>query len=175
MYLFLSLGELPGDHRGAAGLDSYFFAHIERNWVFGNANFKLKKLRLKLRKAIDGRPSRLVRVTRNVNMRKHGDGPITTIPLQKLKMAAIRRRVPIVRRKAVVVKKKKKKRVHNKYDEVDKLALQHMSKLRVDWNQQEDNFLLLCKTVQMYLTPNNRLMVPGQMIRVSQMKYPFYL
>lgn len=159
-------GELPGDQRGAAGLDSYFFAHIERNWAFNPSKFK-PKLRVKVRKTgtETERPNRLVRITRDANMRKHGEGRLTTVPLHKLKMAAIRRRVPIVRKKTIVVKKKKKKRVRTKYDDIDKMALQYMSKLRVDWNAQEDNFLLLCKVAQMYLIPNNRLMVPGQLIR----------
>lgn len=158
-------GDLPGDRRGAAGLDSYFFAHLERNWAFNPAKFK-PKLRAKIRKTDTQkeRPNRLVRVTRDVNMRKRGEGRLTTVPLHKLKTAAIRRRGPIVRKKTIVVKNKKK-RASAKYDDIDKMALQYMSKLRVDWNPQEDNFLLLCKVAQMYLLPNNRLMVPGQLIR----------
>lgn len=159
-------GELPGDQRGAAGLDSYFFAHIERNWAFNPAKFK-PKVRVKVRRTgtESERTNRLVRITRDANMRRHSEGRLTTVPLNKLKMAAIRRRVPIVRKKTIVVKKKKKKRVRNKYDDIDKMALQYMSKLRVDWNEQEDNFLLLCKVAQMYLNPNNKPLVPGQMIR----------
>lgn len=32
-------GLVPGDHRGAAGLDSAFFAHLKRNWSWGNVTF----------------------------------------------------------------------------------------------------------------------------------------
>lgn len=155
------LGELPGDQRGAAGLDSYFFAHLERNWAFNPTKLKPKP-QMKLRSEVAPlRQNRLVRITRDVNLKKQ-DARITTVPLHKLKSAAIRRRVPIVRKKTLVAKKK---RTRNKYDDIDKMALQHMNKLRVDWNPQEDNFLLLCKVAQMYLNPNNRLVIPGELIR----------
>lgn len=28
----LDIGVVPGDHKGAAGIDSAFFAHLKRNW-----------------------------------------------------------------------------------------------------------------------------------------------
>ncbi|XP_055298279.1 general transcription factor 3C polypeptide 1 isoform X2 [Sitodiplosis mosellana] len=155
-------GELPGDHRGAAGLDSYFFAHLERNWAFNSIKCRPKaQLKIKSETTPPTRYQRLVRMTRDVNLKKH-ESRMTPIPLHKLKSAAIRRRVPIVRKKTTMLKKK---RVRNKYDDIDRMALQHMNKLRVDWNPQEDNFLLLCKVAQMYLNPSNRLSMPGQMVR----------
>lgn len=155
------MGELPGDQRGAAGLDSYFFAHLERNWAFNPTKLKPKPQMKVKSEFAPAHHNRLVRITRDATLKKQ-EARITTVPLHKLKSAAIRRRVPIVRKKTVVVKKK---RVRTKYDDIDRMALQHMNKLRVDWNPQEDNFLLLCKVAQMYLNPNNRLVVPGQLIR----------
>lgn len=157
------VGELPGDHRGAAGLDSYFFAHLERNWAFKPVRFKSvqsKSGKIKSETA-PVRYNRLVRVTRDVNLKKH-ESRITPVPLHKLKSAAIRRRMPIVRK---VTTTAKKPRIRKKYDDIDRMALQHMNKLRVDWNAQEDNFLLLCRVAQMYLNPNNRVVLPGQIVR----------
>lgn len=156
-------GELPGDHRGAAGLDSYFFAHLERNWAFNSIKCRPKApLKIKSETSPPTRYQRLVRMTRDVNLKKH-ESRTAPIPLHKLKSAAIRRRIPIVRKKQATVPKKKRNR--NNYDDIDRMALQHMNKLRVDWNPQEDNFLLLCKVAQMYLNPSNRLSMPAQIVR----------
>lgn len=48
------------------------------------------------------------------------------------------------------------KRKSGYYDEVDKKALQLMSKLRVDWHPDEDKLLLVCKVGLMYLFPSWR-------------------
>ena len=54
----------------------------------------------------------------------------------------------------ILPRKPIRKRV--KYDEIDFSALQHMDKLRVDWEQHEDNILLVCKVAMVYLCPNPR-------------------
>lgn len=54
----------------------------------------------------------------------------------------------------VLPRKPMRKRV--KYDEIDCSALQRMDKLRVDWQQHEDNILLVCKVAMVYLCPNPR-------------------
>lgn len=54
----------------------------------------------------------------------------------------------------VLPRKPMRKRV--KYDEIDFSALQRMDKLRVDWEQHEDNILLVCKVAMVYLCPNPR-------------------
>ncbi|XP_031625024.1 general transcription factor 3C polypeptide 1 [Contarinia nasturtii] len=155
-------GEMPGDHRGAAGLDSYFFAHLERNWSLNPMKYKPK---LQSKEKSDAKPtrySRSHRVTRDINSKKH-ESRITPVPLHKLKSAAIRRRPkPVLRKKAALVKKK---RTRTKYDDIDRIALKHMNKLRVDWNTQEDNFLLLCKVASLYLNPRGRLLIPSQILR----------
>ncbi|KAF7988582.1 hypothetical protein HCN44_001155 [Aphidius gifuensis] len=57
-------------------------------------------------------------------------------------------------RKILPRRNKKKRRV--KYDDIDNSALQKMNKLRVDWSSREDNILLVCKVVMMFLCPNPR-------------------
>ncbi|XP_043286772.1 general transcription factor 3C polypeptide 1 [Venturia canescens] len=48
-----------------------------------------------------------------------------------------------------------------KYDEIDNSALQRMEKLRVDWDNREDNILLVCKVAMMYLCPKPRKQMIG--------------
>ena len=54
--------------------------------------------------------------------------------------------------------KSRKKHADRKpyYDEKDKEALKLMRKLRVDWSDQEDSFLLICKVAGAYLCQNSR-------------------
>lgn len=153
-------GELPGDHRGAAGLDSCFFAHLERNWSANPMKYKSKVPKVKS----DTKPTRFNRLHRVVrDIRKKHESRITAVALHKLKSSAIRRRTkPVLRKRTALVKKK---RIRNKYDDIDRIALKHMNKLRVDWNPQEDDFLLLCKVASLYLNPRNRLLIPGQILR----------
>lgn len=35
-------GTVPGDHKGAAGIDSAFFAHLKRNWNWSN-NYNMRQ------------------------------------------------------------------------------------------------------------------------------------
>lgn len=155
-------GEIPGDHRGAACLDSCLFAHLERSWSFNSARF-IPKTQMKIKTTVAPiRYNRLVRMTRDATLKRHESMRSAPVPLHKLKSSVVRRRVPPTRKKTIIVKRQ---RIYRKYDEIDRMALQKMSKLRVDWNQQEDNCLLLCKVAQMYLNPNNRLVMPTQVIR----------
>lgn len=109
------------------------------------------------------RYNRLLRVQRDANIKKR-EARTVPVPLHKLKSSAIRRRVPI-KRKKLIKRLAPRKRNRNKYDDVDIEALHKMNKLRVDWNQQEDNFLLLCKVAQMYLNSNNRALMSIQVVR----------
>lgn len=139
-------GELPGDHLGAAGLDSSFFAHLLRNWSFKTTKFKIKKATLipNSRKGVPIRYNRLVRVTRDTSIRTGAsDKKITVVPVSSL----VRRRRRVTTRRAT---KTTRNRV-TVYDDVDREALRRMCKLRVDWNSEEDNFLLLCRVAKLYL------------------------
>lgn len=139
-------GELPGDHLGAAGLDSSFFAHLLRNWSFKATKYKIKKSTIlpNTRKGVPIRYNRLVRVVRDPTVRNNsGEKKISIVPLNSLS----RRRRRATSRKTV---KTARNRV-TVYDDVDREALRRMSKLRVDWNSEEDNFLLLCRVAKLYL------------------------
>ncbi|GLH04289.1 Uncharacterized protein GBIM_10026 [Gryllus bimaculatus] len=164
-------GEVPGDRRGAAGLDSAIFAHLKRNWNWANISTKIEELP----KKVDRRKYRIMNlkaapvvfnksaiiVKRSINY------------LQKGRFTALRserRTIPPAGAEVLLKKKPKtkpnvvrriearKSRVPHKpfYDEVDLKALHLMSKLRVEWSTEEDTLLLLCKVASMYLCPNPR-------------------
>lgn len=139
-------GFLPGDHLGAAGLDSSFFAHLLRNWSFKATKYKIKKSTSmpNNRKGVPIRYNRLVRITRDSTVKNSsGEKKITIVPLNSLS-----------RRRRRVATRKTAKAVRNRmtlYDDVDREALRRMKKLRVDWNTEEDNFLLLCRVAKLYL------------------------
>lgn len=170
----LDVPNLPGDQRGAAGLDSCYFSHLERNWSFVPSNFKKKQKTPRFASeeaaaaAAAAEPLSCGRLVRMVaeGVTKRSRLAIKTVPLHKLKTAVVRRRVSVVRKKkttSAIVRPKERKRT--KYDDIDKIALQNMRKLRVDWGDDEDNFLLLCRVASMYLNPNNRIVMPPQVIR----------
>ncbi|XP_026479177.1 general transcription factor 3C polypeptide 1-like [Ctenocephalides felis] len=169
--ILADIGYMPGDRRGAAGVDSSMFSHLKRNWHWtsvsygGHQNFKKEDVH-------SVRDAQLKSVQKSVSLK---DLPchkkITAATLQigtgmlvkSKKRAAVKKSssVPFIKR---IVKKdivreiapRRQRRKPANYDEIDKQALQRMSKLRVDWHPDEDRLLLLCKVGLMYLFPNWR-------------------
>lgn len=164
-------GTVPGDHQGAAGLDSALFSHLKRNWTWGQTNYTYQQYKISrsnqninnfeqktLEEAIEDSTYATIKYAPSVkevrykrtmkkNKEKNTDSQIKEKPKNETKKKSYVRRV--MPRKQTV-----RKRV--KYDEVDYRALQRMDKLRVDWEQHEDNILLMCKVAMMYLFPNPR-------------------
>ncbi|XP_069672695.1 general transcription factor 3C polypeptide 1 [Periplaneta americana] len=175
--LELDTGNVPGDKRGAAGLDSAFFSHLKRNWNWTNTSKTLtsiadenvssikprveeqRKARLASLKTeplqfgeIFQKPSDKPSQFRLSNVKKK----IVSRKIEPKKHAVEPKRREEKKKKVVrhVLPRQKKKRVHRPYyDEVDMEALKLMSKLRVEWSITEDNLLLLCKVAVMYLCP----------------------
>ncbi|XP_012253071.2 general transcription factor 3C polypeptide 1 isoform X2 [Athalia rosae] len=181
--LLLDNGFVPGDRRGAAGVDSAFFAHLKRNWNWGTDNANRQYSRGEERKKIEQQRStylskikaKPLKFTEFAGLKKV-TGPVTQHAAelrkklhqkqkhaedqkskqqkyQKLVSQHVSKQKSFVRR---VLPRKRKLRPRVKYDEVDFCALQQMEKLRVDWNPHEDNILLMCKVAMMYLCPNPR-------------------
>ncbi|XP_015608744.1 general transcription factor 3C polypeptide 1 [Cephus cinctus] len=180
----LDVGFVPGDRRGAAGLDSAFFAHLKRNWNWGNSYYiqrqyskKITKIKAERQRSaymskIKAKP---VKFTEFADLRKV-TGP-ATVNATELKKRIQKREADAAQHRAKqkeyqtlvschstkqksfvrrVMPRKRKVRPRVKYDEIDFCALQRMDKLRVDWEPHEDNILLVCKVVMMYLCPNPR-------------------
>lgn len=154
------VGTMPGDNLGAAGLDSTFFAHLFRNWSFNQS--------LKTKAHVKPTP---IRYNRSMRVRVRDTGTqkrnrLMVKPLHKL-VSTIRKRKRIANNgtgaKMTTTTQRKKKTVY--YDEVDEMALRRMSRLRVDWNSKEDNFLLLCRVAYLYLCPNGRPNMPFTVVR----------
>ncbi|XP_063986134.1 general transcription factor 3C polypeptide 1 [Diachasmimorpha longicaudata] len=177
------LGELPGDKRGAAGIDSAFFAHLKRNWNWENFNHnctsviepkkspvKTTKRNIHLSK-IEAKP---LKFTEFKGLKKSGptnldandlkipsDKKLTSTDKQmkhKILSAKMKKQHTIVRR-VLPRKQPKKGNTKVKYDDIDYSALQKMNKLRVEWDSREDNILLVCRVVMSYLCPNPRRQV----------------
>ncbi|KOX75217.1 General transcription factor 3C polypeptide 1 [Melipona quadrifasciata] len=125
----LDTGKVPGDRKGAAGIDSACFAHLKRNWSWGFSNSGIRQTN-KQQNVVYERESYL----------------------SKIKAKPIRFTERVLPRKC-----NNKKRT--KYDEVDYRALQRMHKLRVNWESYEDKILLVCKVAMVYLCPNPRKQV----------------
>ncbi|PSN39178.1 hypothetical protein C0J52_14051 [Blattella germanica] len=183
----LDNGEVPGDKRGAAGLDSAFFSHLKRNWNWNNHTVGVTSSTTTVPtikpKVVEQRKARLASLKPEpINLGEifqKNPKKITksTTPFAKKKVCRKTEPKPAVAVPKASRKKKKNvirhvlprkiKKTHRPYyDEVDMKALQLMSKLRVEWSTTEDNLLLLCKVASMYLCPNPRKQVINfQMIR----------
>ncbi|CAK9821586.1 General transcription factor 3C polypeptide 1 [Anthophora retusa] len=177
----LDTGKVPGDHKGAAGIDSACFAHLKRNWNWGYSNVVAKQTKKKQNvvyerdaylskikakpirftdfsglKTVSGPPS--VNAT---ELRKKVQIENEKIPDQPNKYEVLpyqrnTKQKSYIRR---VLPRKSINKKRTKYDEVDYRALQRMHKLRVDWEPHEDKILLVCKVAMVYLCPNPRKQV----------------
>ncbi|XP_058798386.1 general transcription factor 3C polypeptide 1 [Phymastichus coffea] len=171
------IGFVPGDRKGAAGIDSAFFSHLKRNWNWINAvqqskpkkpnwptqTVNLTKASIRYRAS---HPRKVLQTKKRSSPVKHGQGKTGTDSSKFVEKTKTKRHVPLnlsfvqsskpskVIRKVLPRKRALRNRV--KYDEIDFSALQRMDKLRVDWEQHEDNILLVCKVAMVYLCPNPR-------------------
>ncbi|KAL0120525.1 hypothetical protein PUN28_008329 [Cardiocondyla obscurior] len=174
-------GEVPGDHKGAAGIDSAFFAHLKRNWNWsinysihqqtcknqeksstGQRDLHLSKIQVKPvkfteydgLKKISGPPPPSTVSTTELRKKMYDHLSTAGRKNEALPSHQSSRQKSFVRR---VMPRKKTVRVRRvKYDEDDYRAMQRMDKLRVEWEAHEDNILLVCKVATTYLSPNPR-------------------
>ncbi|KAL6422933.1 hypothetical protein ACFW04_010439 [Cataglyphis niger] len=179
----MDTGAVPGDRKGAAGIDSAFFAHLKRNWNWsisstnrqasrnheksstGQRDLHFSKIQTKPvkyteydgLKKVSGPPAPIVNAT---ELRKKvydhlnsGGRKNEALPSQQST-----KQKSFIRR---VMPRKKSGRPRLKYDEDDYRAMQRMHKLRVDWESHEDNILLVCKVATTYLSSNSRKQVIG--------------
>ncbi|KZC03777.1 General transcription factor 3C polypeptide 1 [Dufourea novaeangliae] len=176
----LDTGMVPGDRKGAAGIDSACFAHLKRNWNWGINNnsrqikkrqtvqyerdtylSKIKAKPLKFTefsglKRVSGPPSLNPTELRRKVQSKPDINLIEQRQYEELIGCRNSKQKSYVRR---VLPRKSTTRKRTKYDEVDYGALQRMHKLRVDWDSYEDKVLLICKVAMVYLCPNPRKQV----------------
>ncbi|XP_012153954.1 general transcription factor 3C polypeptide 1 isoform X2 [Megachile rotundata] len=176
----LDIGKMPGDRKGAAGIDSACFAHLKRNWnwsitsatpqtkkkqseVYERDKYlsKIKVKPLKFTefaglKTVCGPPSVNVTELRKKIQPKTEESSNQHKKYEVLACQRSAKQKSYVRR---VLPRKCNSKRRTKYDEIDYRALQRMHKLRVDWEPHEDKILLVCKIVMMYLCSNPRRQV----------------
>lgn len=153
------MGIVPGDGRGAAGLDSALFAHLRKNWSW-NAHAEVfdaipkPPMNPQVKELIGAIRVSKLKITRDPSeiLKKLGPSKMCKTKPEKQRRFKIKQKT-IIRE---VVPKTMPKRRKPIYDEIDKIALTKMAKLRTDWSPIEDHILLLCTTASLYMCPNRR-------------------
>ncbi|XP_018426794.1 PREDICTED: general transcription factor 3C polypeptide 1 [Nanorana parkeri] len=186
-------GSIPGDGLGAGGLDSSFYSHLKRNWIWisyiVNNNKKTKYAQqgftLRLQTFLNkpmlllGSNGKKERVFGDMRMSESGEliemVKETTVCRNKRVCGGKNRKRKKLKQhleKKQKVKQKKKEKTEEKikrsryHDEADQSALQRMTRLRVAWTAQEDGLLMLCRIASNILNRKvNRPFVPWQVVR----------
>uniref|UniRef100_A0A8C3Y786 General transcription factor IIIC subunit 1 n=1 Tax=Catharus ustulatus TaxID=91951 RepID=A0A8C3Y786_CATUS len=168
-------GSIPGDGLGAAGLDSSFYGHLKRNWIW--TSYIINKTRkvvsengltARLQTFLTKHPLSLSTGGNKINIlgeakvgsesliQKEECIEITKEPTQdrtkRVRGGKSQKRKRL--RKDVGKKMKKKKKEEDSadknkrlryHDKADQSALLRMTRLRVTWTVQEDSLLMLCR------------------------------
>ncbi|XP_053328074.1 general transcription factor 3C polypeptide 1 isoform X2 [Spea bombifrons] len=188
-------GSIPGDGLGAGGLDSSFYSHLKRNWIW--ISYIINKARKDTSVHDNGFTLRLQTflnkqtlplgpggnersVFGNINLTEKSEF------VQIVKEATAHRSKRVcggknqkrkrpskdVGKKQKIKKKKsetceqEKARKNRYHDEADQSALQRMTRLRVAWTSQEDGLLMLCRIASNILNKKvKRPFVPWQVVR----------
>lgn len=185
-------GTIPGDGLGAGGLDSSFYSHLKRNWIWISYIINTRKnastqdgLTLRLQTFLNKHtlPLGPRGDQKNVfgDLSMSGTGEL----VQMVQEATAKRNKRVhggrsqkrKRPKKETEKKQKTKKIKketneekikkNRYhDEADQSALQRMTRLRVAWTSQEDGLLMLCRIASNILNRKvKRPFVPWQVVR----------
>ncbi|XP_037545732.1 general transcription factor 3C polypeptide 1 [Nematolebias whitei] len=182
-------GSTPGDGKGAAGLDSEFFAHLKRNWLWTNHLLVCKKkpsdeeatqtkMRLKsllsrnvLRLTLQAGSSTLPRYLTNKQPLMTENVEVDIEPASRIQQIVGGKGQKRKRSKKEVVKAPRRKRKEPKvrsgaHDEADHKALKMMTKRRVHWSVQEDSVIMLCSVASHALNSKlKRAFVPYCIVR----------
>ncbi|XP_035516207.1 general transcription factor 3C polypeptide 1-like isoform X2 [Morone saxatilis] len=174
-------GLIPGDGKGAGGLDSEFFAHLKRNWLWTNHLLSVKttpsgleakenKIRLKsllsknaLRIALKAGGTTKPRYVTAKRPLIAENVEVNIEPASRNQLVVGGKRQKRKRTKKEVVKAPRKKKKEPKkrtpaHDEADHQALKMMTRQRVYWSVQEDSLMMLC-SVALHLL-NSKLKRP---------------
>uniref|UniRef100_A0A8C4IB21 General transcription factor 3C polypeptide 1 n=1 Tax=Dicentrarchus labrax TaxID=13489 RepID=A0A8C4IB21_DICLA len=146
-------GLIPGDGKGAGGLDSEFFAHLKRNWLWTNHLLSVKTVSATM----------LYRyVSTNLFFCVCIQVNIEPASRNQLVVGGKRQKRKRTKKEVVKAPRKKKKGIPKKrtpaHDEADHQALKMMTRQRVYWSVQEDSLMMLC-SVALHLL-NSKLKRP---------------
>ncbi|XP_041790222.1 general transcription factor 3C polypeptide 1 [Chelmon rostratus] len=174
-------GSIPGDGKGAGGLDSEFFAHLKRNWLWTNhllaskttpsgLEAKENKIRLKsllsknaLRIALKAGGTATPRYVTAKRPLMAENVEVDVEPASRNQQVVGGKRQKRKRSKKEVVRAPRKKKKEPKkrtpaHDAADHQALKKMTRQRVSWSIQEDSLMMLCSVASHLL--NSKLKRP---------------
>ncbi|XP_070828041.1 general transcription factor 3C polypeptide 1 [Chaetodon trifascialis] len=174
-------GSAPGDGKGAGGLDSEFFAHLKRNWLWTNhllasktaasvLEAKENKIRLKsllsknaLRIALKAGGTATPRYVTAKRPLLAENVEVDVEPASRNQQVVGGKRQKRKRSRKEVVKAPRKKKKEPKkrtpaHDAADHRALKMMTRQRVSWSVQEDSLMMLCSVASNLL--NSKLKRP---------------
>ncbi|XP_028978273.2 general transcription factor 3C polypeptide 1 [Esox lucius] len=188
-------GVTPGDGKGAGGLDSNFFGHLRRNWIWTSHLMKCMKNNQLNENGNTVRLRSLLNKDLVMGIGPKFTGPLTTkrrtsepkdLMLveeqvqvtfepssrnQQVKGGRKQKRKKTIKPKEVKVPHKKKKVEEVKkrslaHDEADNKALLMMTRQRVMWTVREDSVLMLCRVASHFLNRKmRRPFVPWCVVR----------
>uniref|UniRef100_A0A3B3DSN7 Ral transcription factor IIIC subunit 1 n=1 Tax=Oryzias melastigma TaxID=30732 RepID=A0A3B3DSN7_ORYME len=162
-------GSIPGDGRGAGGLDSEFFSHLKRNWFWTNRLLLCKaetEIKMRLQNFVN-KPLTAAVKAGNDQFHVHNNSCWGFCSQVGVEPASRNQRViggkgqKRNRLKKEIVKVPLKKKIRKRsdaHDEADHKALKKMTKQRVYWSAAEDALVMLC-SVASYLL-NSKLQRP---------------
>uniref|UniRef100_A0A8K9UUT8 B-block binding subunit of TFIIIC domain-containing protein n=1 Tax=Oncorhynchus mykiss TaxID=8022 RepID=A0A8K9UUT8_ONCMY len=154
---------IPGDGKGAGGLDSEFFGHLKRNWIWTCHLMRTKRF--------PGPQSSKQRVPAGLRLE---EVHISTEPSSRNRLVKggkkqKRKRTIKLKKQAKTPQKKKKVEVRKRppvHDAADHKALMMMTRQRVTWSVSEDSVLILCRVASHFLNRKlRRPFVPWCVVR----------
>nr|XP_057921258.1 general transcription factor 3C polypeptide 1-like [Doryrhamphus excisus] len=172
-------GTTPGDGKGAGGLDSEFFAHLKRNWLWTNSLLPVtEKSKVRLRSLLS--KDSLRAALRDGTLRPRyltAKKPLVTEENVEVAMESSSRNQQVIggkrqrrkRTKKEVIKvprrkKKEPKKRTRSHDEADHRALKMMTRQRVNWTVPEDSLLMLCNVASHVLNSKLRRTFVGHCV-----------
>ncbi|XP_029595696.1 general transcription factor IIIC subunit 1 [Salmo trutta] len=179
---------IPGDSKGAGGLDSDFFGHLKRNWIWTCHLMRTKRSNNQYESSNTVRLNSLLTKHLTMDIGPKFPGPlsskqgvpaglrleevhISTEPSSRnllVKGGNKRKRKRTVKQ-VKIPQKKKKVEVRKRapvHDAADHKALMMMTRQRVTWSVSEDSVLILCRVASHFLNRKlRRPFVPWCVVR----------
>ncbi|KAF7286167.1 hypothetical protein GWI33_007129 [Rhynchophorus ferrugineus] len=156
----LDNGTIPGDHRGAAGLDSALWSHIKRNWFYFGKDYKNLKFTDDLESLKFDQVVKRERVSFE-QLKVPSGSTKFFIPksqvvgnLTKRNKLKGHRESRIIKRKMPI--RKVSKSMKNVYDDVDKAIYKKYKgsmRFKPSWSGEEDKLLIILKIAAKFLSP----------------------
>ncbi|XP_030759569.1 general transcription factor 3C polypeptide 1 [Sitophilus oryzae] len=164
----LDNGKIPGDNKGAGGLDSVLWSHIKRNWFFVNTykDFKDDLDSLKFDQIGDGEVNydklKIPAVTK-FYIPKHQHSVKTIKTDRQANIVRVTKRNPIFKRKIQHHHPRPKKvGTRDYYDDVDKAIYKQFKgslRLKSLWTEEENKLLIILKIAIAFLNPRHHNLV----------------